>query len=80
MERDYFVSIVRSSAQRGLLAGPFPTHASALAMVAPASALARQLDTWADFDLFGTCSLVAGSGRVGVLNARLGVGDSENKC
>lgn len=73
VNRDYFVSIVRSSTQRGLLAGPFKTHAEALAMVEPAKRLARELDPWADFDAFGTCSLPADSGYVGKLNDRLGV-------
>lgn len=72
-QRDYFVSIRRGDAKPrvGLLAGPFPTHTEALAMVDPARRLACQIDPWADFDYFGTMSLAAGSGRSGVLNERL---------
>jgi hypothetical protein len=71
MAREYFVSIVRSPTQRGLLAGPYATHAEALAMVDTARRLACQFDAWADFDYFGTCSLPPGSGRRGVLNAKI---------
>lgn len=70
--RDYYVSIVRSAKQRGLLAGPFPTHTEALGWVDKASRLARDLDPWADFDVFGTCSLPRAWGNPkGALNDRL---------
>lgn len=72
--RDYYVSIVRSTKQRGLLVGPFVTHSEALALVDRASRLARELDTWADFDAFGTMSLPRNaSNPYGKLNQRLGV-------
>lgn len=80
--RDYFVSILRgdnhATRRTGLLAGPFTTHTAALAMVAPAKAEAHRLDAWTDFDSFGTLSLPAGSGRRGVLNDRLGVGQNRS--
>lgn len=71
--RDYFVSIVRSSTQRGLLTGPFATHTEALAHVDEARRIACELDEWAWFDAFGTCSLPKGSGKVGKLNSRMGI-------
>jgi hypothetical protein len=72
--RDYYVSIVRSTKQRGLLAGPFMTHTEALGMVEQAKRLACELDTWADFDAFGTMSLPRDVGNpFGKLNQRLGV-------
>lgn len=71
--RDYFVSIRRDS-RSGLLAGPFATHSEALFRLDDAKRMACKLDPWADFDAFGTMSLPSPSGRVGVLNDRLGVG------
>jgi hypothetical protein len=80
--REFFVSIVRSSTQHGLLAGPFATHAEALAMLPAARAEATRLDAWSDFDAFGTCSLPAGSRRRGVLNDNLGMHSKrgERRC
>lgn len=70
----YYVSVVRSSTQRGLLAGPFATHAEALDLVDAARREACVVDPWCNFDLFGTCRLRGGSSLPhGRLNERLGV-------
>lgn len=45
----YYVSVVRSSRQRGLLAGPFATHGEALALVDAARRKACAVDPWCDF-------------------------------
>jgi hypothetical protein len=72
--RDYYVSVVRSSKQRGLLAGPFPSHGAALALVDAARRLACELDPWCDFDAFGTCSVPRYPWNPkGKLNLQLGV-------
>lgn len=68
--RDFFVSMIRDS-RTALLAGPFATHEAALASVESACKEANRVDPWSDFDAFGTCSLVAPSGRKGVLNSAL---------
>lgn len=71
---DYYVSIVRSIKQRGLLAGPFKTHTEALGWVDAARDGAVEIDPRAWFDSFGTCSLPRNPlNPVGVLNGRLGV-------
>lgn len=70
-ERDYFVSLIRDK-RTALLAGPFKTHADALAQVVAARAAAGQVDPWSDFDAIGTCSLPLGSGHVGKLNKQIG--------
>lgn len=71
---DYYVSIVRSPKQRGLLAGPFNTHTEALANVDRARDKACEVDQWAWFDLFGTVSLPrAAANPMGKLNMHLGV-------
>jgi hypothetical protein len=67
----FYVS-VRSGTRVGLLAGPFPAHREALGWVDRVQELARRLDPWAGFYLFGTCSSAAPR-RVGRLNARLGL-------
>lgn len=69
--REYFVSAI-DDARTSLLAGPFPTHGAALALVQTANDVACGIDPRAHWYAFGTCSLPAGSGRRGVLNGRLG--------
>lgn len=70
---DYYVSIVRDR-RTGLLAGPFATHTEALATVPAAREEAQDVDPWAAFDLFGTCSLPRDlANPMGTLNQRLGV-------
>lgn len=69
---DYYVSIIRDT-RKGLLAGPFPTHTEALAMVDRARDAAYEVDPRSWFDLFGTCSLPRSpTNHKGVLNDRLG--------
>lgn len=53
--RDYYVSMIRDR-RYALMAGPFTTHADALAMVDPVRKEAGRLDPFCDFDAFGTCS------------------------
>lgn len=75
MAKAFYVSIVRGTGpgrKVGLLAGPFAAHDEALAMVEPASRMARDADPWADFDAFGTMS-IEGFDKPGVLNQRLGL-------
>lgn len=75
--RHYYVSLRRESAKgvrTSLLAGPFDTHAEALAMVERASDEAYEVDPWTWFDQHGTCSLPRREGNPrGVLNERLGL-------
>ena len=72
--RDYYVSVVRSAKQRGLLAGPFRTHDEALAHVDRAKTLACEIDPWCDFDAFGTCSLpYKATNPIGALNRELAI-------
>jgi len=54
--RAYYVSMIRGK-RTALLAGPYDTHAEALANVEPARREASRVDPWSDFDAFGTCSL-----------------------
>lgn len=71
--RDYYVSLVRGS-RTALLAGPFETHAEALAMVDRATALANEVDPRSHFDPFGTVSLPRYPWNPkGKLNLQLGV-------
>ena len=73
MERDYYVTLQRGSST-AWLAGPFATHDEALAMVDRAVKHANELDEWAHFDLFGTCSLPRVAGNpIGKLNSQLGL-------
>lgn len=57
MTTGYYVSIIRSSRQRGLLLGPYRTHRAAELAVDDGRALAVAADPWAEFDAFGTCRL-----------------------
>ena len=54
-----------------LLAGPFPTHAAALAKVDAARDIAHELDRKAIWYGYGTCRMDAPSTRVGMFNDRL---------
>ena len=70
--RDYYVSLIHGS-RTALLAGPFATHAEALALVQDAAAEAERIDPRAWFDAHGTCSLPRAScNPAGKLNAALG--------
>lgn len=74
--RDYYVTMRRGEAKprTAWLAGPLPSHTMALELVGPASALARQIDIWADFDSFGTASMPrAADNPVGRLNIQFGI-------
>lgn len=69
--RDYYVSLRRGE-RTALLAGPFATHAEALATVDRAVAEANAIDDRAWFDPFGTCSLPRDAKNpIGKLNSRL---------
>lgn len=70
--RDYYVTMRRDN-RTAWLAGPFATHAAALAMVDNARSIACQIDPWSDFDAFGTSSLARGTGVVGKINSQLGL-------
>jgi hypothetical protein len=74
MAKEFYVSMIREGrVQRvALLAGPFPEHDAALAMVEPARKLAYEADPRSHWDLFGTVGRES-DGRKGVLNARLGL-------
>jgi hypothetical protein len=64
---DYFVSVT-DAGRYGLLLGPYPTHAGALARVEAVRTLAEKVDDRAWFYAYGTCRLAPGSGQVGKLN------------
>jgi hypothetical protein len=51
--KHYYTSVIDGD-RRGLLTGPFQTHAEALADVARAKQLAEKADRWAAFYGFGT--------------------------
>ena len=69
---NYYVSVV-DGPQFALIAGPFPLHAEALAMVRPARHLARELDIKSVFYAFGTCRTPDAYEKPGLLNERLGL-------
>jgi hypothetical protein len=74
-ERDYYVTLQRGS-RTAWLAGPFATHFDALIAVDRAVKLANEIDQWAWFDPFGTCSLPRTAGNPkGKLNLQLGLDD-----
>lgn len=71
--RDYYVSVQRDN-RRALVAGPFATHTEALALVDKAREVACGLNSWHDFDAFGTASLPrSDTNPPGKLNTHLGV-------
>ena len=69
---NYYVSI-KDGQKFGLLAGPFKTHAEAIAMVGQASAMAKEVDPWAAFASFGTVKMADSYMKPGVLNDKLGL-------
>lgn len=68
----YYVSI-KDGQKFGLLAGPFKTHAEALAMVDRAAAIAKEVDPWSAFAAFGTVRMAETYTKPGVLNEKLGL-------
>lgn len=50
----YYVSVINGR-KRGLLLGPYDTHAEALDNVRRGEQLANDLDAWSDFYAYGTC-------------------------
>lgn len=50
----YFVSVI-DGPRRAAAAGPYETHAAALADVEEVRALAEEIDPWAFFYAWGTC-------------------------
>lgn len=73
LPRDYYVSLRRGE-RTSLLAGPFATHAEALAMVQRAADEAEKVDPRTFWDPHGTCSLPFDPANpAGKLNDRLGV-------
>lgn len=54
----WYVSIIRSSRQRGLLAGPFDAQPSP-ETVDHFRRKASEVDPWSDFDAFGTVKITA---------------------
>lgn len=75
---NYYVSVRRDSGEPRyvLLAGPWPTHAEALAMVDRVTAIACELDPRAHWYAFGTARLPDDDSvpiRAGKLNHQLGL-------
>lgn len=71
----YYVSAI-DGPRSALLAGPWPTHAEALAMVDRVRALANELDPRSHWYAFGTARLPDDDSvpiRAGSLNGRLGL-------
>lgn len=52
-----FYVTMRRGKRVAFLAGPYDAHEQAIGAVDSASAMARKMDPWADFDWFGTASL-----------------------
>lgn len=72
---NYYVSVVDGK-RRALLAGPWPSHAEALARVDEVTRIACKLDPRGCWYLFGTCRLPDDDSipiRAGSLNAQLGL-------
>jgi len=69
---NYYVS-VKDGQRVGLLAGPFKTHAEALAMADRAKAKANEVNPWSAFMAFGTLRMKDDYDKPGVLNALLGL-------
>ena len=66
----YYVSAV-DGGRYALLAGPYPSHAAALAQVDAARTIAHELDPRAIWYGYGTCRMDAPSARIGMFNDRL---------
>ncbi len=69
---NYYVSVV-DGPQFGLLAGPFPTHAEALAMVNEAQTKAEEVNRKAIWYAYGTVRMADDYNKPGVLNSLLGL-------
>lgn len=67
----FYVTCI-DGARVGYLAGPYETHAAALADVERVRKVACEADPWADFYAFGTAA-VRGTRQPGALNAKLGL-------
>ena len=70
MTRYYYVSVIDGAEYR-FLAGPFDTHAEALAHVEPARKLAIEYDRKAWFYGFGTARAPAGYDKPGIFDTQL---------
>ena len=70
MSRRYYVSVIDGTDYR-FLAGPFDTHAEALAKVDAARELAIDYDQKAWFYAFGTARAPEGYNKPGIFNAQL---------
>lgn len=71
--RDYYVT-VRRDMRTIFLAGPFNTHAEALAMAKVVRAEAIRVNSWTVFEVFGTVSLShRPRNPLGILNTPLGI-------
>ncbi len=66
----YYVSARREDGDFRLLAGPYDTHAAALADVDRASSIAMQLDPKATWYAYGTCRVKCDYREPGILNRR----------
>ena len=70
---DYYVDIRRGD-RVAFLAGPYTTLTEAMRNVDHARTLACEIDLFAHFDLFGTCSIPRSpSNPKGKLNSKLGL-------
>lgn len=72
----FYVTMVREPGPRqkvAWLAGPFNSKEEADSHVEAASAKAREVDPWADFDVFGVTGRTATTHPPGVLNQHLGL-------
>jgi hypothetical protein len=55
-EKSFYVTIIRNT-RAGYLLGPYRSHQEAMDNVERGRKLATDVDSWADFDSFGTASL-----------------------
>lgn len=63
----FYVSVIDRQ-RKGLLLGPFPTHAEALAKVEKGKALAHEVNRDAHWFAYGTCKVTANELPQGRLN------------
>jgi hypothetical protein len=74
----FYVSI-RDAGRHAVTAGPFRTHAAALAVLPVARELGYKADPWSHFYSWGTCKLETGH-KTGSLNSKLAaLDDSINR-
>ena len=72
--KHFYVTMKRDGVVRpAWLAGPFTTHEAALSMVDSARKAASKVDSFSEFDAFGTASVTTDTPHVGVLNGALGL-------